>query len=72
MELINEKTWHKGDEMNEMRIRGSTYKVLPNGDHYTVVDDKGFAMISVANKEDAKETMINMVNHCEELYRRNL
>lgn len=58
--------------MNEMKIRGRTYKVLPNGDHYTVVDEKGFAMINIANKEDARTAMINHINHCEELYRRNL
>lgn len=62
----------KVKEMNEMRIRGRTYKVLPNGDHYTVVDENGFAMVGVANKEDAKVAMINHINHCEELYRRNL
>lgn len=62
----------KVKEMNEIYVRGRTYEVLPNGDHYTVVDEKGFAMISVANKEDARTAMINHINHCEELYRRNL
>lgn len=55
--------------MNEMKIRGRTYKVLPNDDHYTVVDEKGFAMINIATKEEAKSAIIN---HCEALYRRNL
>ena len=58
--------------MNEIYVMGSTYEVLPNGDHYTVVDKNGFAMINVANKKEAKSAMINMVNHCEALYRRNL
>ena len=62
----------KVKEMNEIYVRGRTYEVLPNDDHYTVVDEKGFAMISVANKEDARTAMINHINHCEELYRRNL
>lgn len=62
----------KVKEMNEIYVMGRTYEVLPNGDHYTVVDEKGFAMISVANKEDARTAMINHINHCEELYRRNL
>ena len=55
--------------MNEIYVKGRTYKVLPNGDHYTVVDEKGFAMIGVATKEEAKSAIIN---HCEALYRRNL
>lgn len=58
--------------MNEIYVRGRTFKLLPNGDHYTVVNEKGFAMINVANKEEAKSAMINHINHCEELYRRNL
>lgn len=58
--------------MNEMIIKGRTYQVLPNGDHYTVVDEKGFAMISIADKKNAKKAMIKHINHCEELYRRNL
>lgn len=58
--------------MNEIYIKGRTYKVLPNDDHYTVVDEKGFAMINIATKEEAKSAMINHINHCEELYRRNL
>ena len=62
----------KVKEMNEIDIMGSTYEVLPNGDHYTVVDEKGFAMINVAKKEQAKSAMMNHINHCEALYRRNL
>lgn len=58
--------------MNEIDIGGRTYEVLPNGDHYTVVDEKGFAMISVATKEEAESAMIKHINHCEALYRRNL
>lgn len=58
--------------MNEIYVRGRTYEVLPNGDHYTVVDENGFAMISVATKEEAESAMIDHINHCEELYRRNL
>ena len=57
--------------MNEIYVKGRTYEVLPNGDHYTVVDEKGFAMI-VATKEEAKSAIINHINHCEALYRRNL
>lgn len=34
--------------MNEIYVMGSTYEVLPNDDHYTVVDEKGFAMINIA------------------------
>lgn len=58
--------------MNEIIINGRTYQVLPNGDHYSVVDEKGFPMIAIADKKDAKEAMIKHINHCEELYRRNL
>lgn len=58
--------------MNEIYVKGRTYEVLPNGDHYTVVDEKGFAMISVVTKEEAKSAMINHINHCEALYGRNL
>lgn len=58
--------------MNEIYVKGRTYEVLLNGDHYTVVDEKGFAMISVATKEEAKSAIINHINHCEALYRRNL
>lgn len=62
----------KVKEMNEIYVMGRTYEVLPNGDHYTVVDEKGFAMINVATKEEAESAMINHINHCEALYRRNL
>lgn len=59
--------------MNEiLYVKGRTYEVLPNSDHYTVVDEKGFAMIGVATKEEAKSAIINHINHCEALYRRNL
>ena len=51
---------------------GSTYKVLPNGDHYTVVDEKGCARINVATTEEAKSAIINHINHCEALYRRSI
>lgn len=62
----------KVKEMNEIYVRGRTYEVLPNDDHYTVVDEKGFAMINIATKEEAKSAIINHINHCEALYRRNL
>lgn len=62
----------KVKEMNEMIIKGRTYQVLPNGDHYTVVDENRFPMISVGTKEEAKTAMIKHINHCEELYRRTL
>ena len=50
--------------MNEIYVKGRTYEVLPNGGHYTVVDEKGFAMIGVATKEEAKSAIINHINHC--------
>ena len=58
--------------MNEIYVRGRTYEVLPNGDHYTVVDEKGFAMVGVKNESDAETALKEHVLHCEELYRRNL
>lgn len=44
--------------MNSFTFKGVTYEVIPNGNHFTVVDEDGFA----------KEHVI----HCEELYRRSL
>ena len=29
--------------MNSFTFKGVTYEVIPNGNHFTVVDEKGFA-----------------------------
>lgn len=57
--------------MKSFTFKGVTYEVIPNGNHFTVVDEEGFAMVSV-NKFDAETALKEHVIHCEELYRRNL
>ncbi len=58
--------------MNAFTFKGVTYEVIPNGNHFTVVDDAGFAMVSIKNESDAETALKEHVIHCEELYRRNL
>lgn len=58
--------------MKSFTFKGVTYKVIPNGNHFTVVDEKGFAMVEVKNDSDAETALKEHVLHCEELYRRNL
>lgn len=58
--------------MNSFTFKGRTYKVIPNSNHFTVVDENGFAMVGVKNKSDAETALKEHVLHCEELYRRNL
>lgn len=58
--------------MNSFTFKGVTYEVIPNGDHFTVVDEKGFAKVAVKNIGDAETALKEHVRHCEELYRRNL
>lgn len=58
--------------MKSFTFKGVTYKVIPNGNHFTVVDEKGFAMVGVKNESDAETALKEHVLHCEELYRRNL
>lgn len=58
--------------MNSFTFKGVTYEVIPNGNHFTVVDEKGFAMVGVKNESDAETALKEHVLHCEELYRRNL
>lgn len=53
-------------------FKGVTYEVIPNGNHFTVVDEDGFAMVSIKNESDAEKALKEHVLHCEELYRRNL
>lgn len=53
-------------------FKGVTYEVIPNGNHFTVVDEDGFAMVGVKNEFDAETALKEHVIHCEELYRRNL
>ena len=52
--------------------REVTSEVIPNGNHFTVVDEDGFAMVSIKNESDAEKALKEHVLHCEELYRRNL
>lgn len=58
--------------MKSFTFKGRTYEVIPNGNHFTVVDEKGFAMVGVKNKSDAETALKEHVLHCEELYRENL
>lgn len=58
--------------MKSFTFKGVNYKVIPNGNHFTVVDEKGFAMVGVKNDSDAETALKEHVLHCEELYRRNL
>ncbi len=58
--------------MKSFTFKGVTYKVIPNGNYFTVVDEKGFAMVGVKNDSDAGTALKEHVLHCEELYRRNL
>lgn len=58
--------------MNAFTFKGVTYKVIPKGNHFTVVNEKGFAMVGVKNESDAETALKEHVLHCEELYRRNL
>lgn len=58
--------------MNSFTFKGVTYEVITNGNHFTVVDEKGFAMVGVKNEFDAETALKEHVLHCEELYRGNL
>lgn len=58
--------------MKSFTFKGVTYEVIPNGTHYTVVDEDGFAMVAVKNIADAEQALKEHVIHCEELYRRSL
>lgn len=51
--------------MNEMIIKGRTYQVLPNGDHYTVVDEKGFPMVGVRDPAEAEERVKLHLERCD-------
>lgn len=35
--------------MNSFTFKGVTYEVIPNGNHFTVVDEDGFPMVGVKN-----------------------
>ena len=61
-----------GSIMNAFTFKGVTYEVIPNGNHFTVVDEEGFAMVCVKKESDAETALKEHVIHCEELYRRNL
>ena len=58
--------------MNSFSFKGVTYEVIPNGDHFTVVDEDGFAMVSIKKEDNAENALKEHVLHCEELYRRAL
>lgn len=58
--------------MKSFTFKGVNYEVIPNEDHFTVVDEDGFAMVGVKNEFDAKTALKEHVIHCQELYRRNL
>lgn len=58
--------------MNSFHFKGVTYEVIPNGNHFTVVNEEGFAMVSVKNESDAETALKEHVIHCQELYRRTL
>lgn len=58
--------------MKSFTFKGGNYEVIPNGDHFTVVDEDGFAMVSVKNDFDTETALKEHVIHCEELYRRTL
>lgn len=58
--------------MNSFTFKGVTYEVIPNGNHFTVVDEDGFPMVSVKNEFDAETALKEHVSHCEGLYRRTL
>ena len=58
--------------MNSFTFKGVTYEVIPNDNHFTVVDENGFAMVGVKNESDAETALKEHVLNCEELYRRNL
>lgn len=51
--------------MNEMIINGRTYQVLPNGDHYTVVNEKGFPMVAVRDPAEAEERLRLHLERCD-------
>lgn len=59
--------------MNSFTFKGVTYEVIPNGNHFTVVDEDGFAMVSVKNKFDAetalKEHVILVRNYIGGIYK---
>lgn len=68
----NPKENKGGSLMNSFTFKGVTYEVIPNGNHFTVVDENGVTMVSVKNESDAETALKEHVLHCEELYRRNL
>lgn len=43
--------------MNSFTFKGVTYEVIPNGNHFTVVDEDGFAMVSIKNESDAETAL---------------
>lgn len=71
-EHIPEENIKGGSLMKSFTFKGVTYEVIPNGNHFTAVDEDGFAMVSVKNEFDAETALKEHVLHCEELYRRNL
>lgn len=58
--------------MNSFTFKGVTYEVIPNGNHFTVVDEDGFAMVGVKNESDAENALKEHILHCEEVYGRTL
>lgn len=58
--------------MNAFTFKGVTYEVIPNGNHFTVVDEDRFPMVGVKKESDAETALKEHVLHCEELYRRTL
>lgn len=58
--------------MKSFTFKGVNYEVIPNEDHFTVVDENKFPMVSVKNEFEAKTALKEHVLHCEELYRRML
>lgn len=67
--FVNEGINKGGSLMNAFTF---TYEVIPNGNHFTVVDEDGFAMVGIKNEFDAETALKEHVIHCEELYRRTL
>lgn len=57
--------------MNAFTFKGVN-EVIPNGNHFTVVNEDGFAMVSIKKESDAEKALKEHALHCEELYRRNL
>ena len=66
------KSFKKLQKGYKCSVQQQVIEVIPNGNHFTVVDEDGFAMVRVKHEFDAETALKEHVLHCQELYRRTL